>query len=496
MSEIYFVGGDTDYELEPPKILGQTFSPLVDHQLEFVDLQIKRTTIGGQLRVTIHDLADDPNMVGGGISRGYKFTLEKGAFYEFRRARVKMKKAKLYVGHTYGLCIHHTPDPWWNKYKAQYDADDAVYPRGQRFTKDSLLDPPTYYPNDDLLFAEFGRPVAPPEPSNPPPNPPPTPPDPPIENWLITQTTQERTTTGEKFVLFTNTPCHLWMRWTLIEPKIHLVPVMRRGIQVNTGLYFCFDVYHDNEQEEPADTLAHTFIKEPWPYCEKRWYYFHGEINGTPSKSTSPVFAKHPIAPLVPPGEWHFFSQGFPSGITGWWGRPYRGCTATDALHVVNGGFSHAVQYYVNTSTRSQQIYRAYKAFDTSAIPPDASILEAYLKVHLYVTKSDWLPASLFFRNGMPTFPHHPIVANDYDSTHYLECFAGGPYDPTDNDTIVQIDLGPSGIASINKGGTTKWQIRLGADINCRTPDPDPKRENKLELDLTDTENLGLYVKY
>lgn len=295
MTETYTTGGDSEVELEPPKILGQTFSPVEDHTLEFVDLNIKRTTIGGELLVTIHDLEVDPNMVGGGISRGYKFTIARRHFWQFKRTRVTMKKRKLYAGHSYGLCIRHKPDPWWNKYKFQYDAGDATYPRGQRFTKDNIFDPPTYYPNDDLMFGEFGRPVAPPTPPEPPPNPPPTPPDPPIDNWLIIQIDQLRTATGEKIIVYTNVPCHLWMRWSLLPPWIHKIPKTRRGLTTMTDFYYCFDVYTDNEQTGAGDTLAHVFVKEPWPYCEKRWYYFHGEINSIPSKSTSPLFEKHPI---------------------------------------------------------------------------------------------------------------------------------------------------------------------------------------------------------
>lgn len=115
--------------------------------------------------------------------------------------------------------------------------------------------------------------------------------------WYLKSIKQERTGTGEKFTLVTDRPCHLWMRWTLIEPRIHRVPITRRGLTTMNDLYFCFDAYTDNEQQEEGDTLIHTFIKEPWPYCEKRWFYFHGEINGTPSPSTTAIFHKHPPRP-------------------------------------------------------------------------------------------------------------------------------------------------------------------------------------------------------
>ena len=120
------------------------------------------------------------------------------------------------------------------------------------------------------------------------------------DKWYLQSKTQERTATGEKFVLITDAPCHLWMRYTFVEPKIHNIAVERRGLPLREDLYFCFDVYIDNEQEEAGDTLTHTFIKEPWPFCQPRWYYYHGEVAGLASPSTTAIFYKHPVAPPGP----------------------------------------------------------------------------------------------------------------------------------------------------------------------------------------------------
>jgi len=102
---------------------------------------------------------------------------------------------------------------------------------------------------------------------------------------------------GYKIVIQTDVACHLWMRWTTIEPQEHFIPVFRRGVAFRADKYFCFDVYHDNEQEEAGDTLLHTFIKTPWVHCETRYFYFHGSVAGVPSKSTSPIFKKHRLVP-------------------------------------------------------------------------------------------------------------------------------------------------------------------------------------------------------
>ena len=128
------------------------------------------------------------------------------------------------------------------------------------------------------------------------------------EHWYLKSWTQARTLTGEVITAYTNVPCHLWMRWTLINPKIHPITRYRRGLPAMDDWYYCFDQYHDNEQTQPGDTTMHTFVKEPWPYCQERWFYFHGNIGGIPSPSTSPIFYKHPIAPLIPPTQRYEFN--------------------------------------------------------------------------------------------------------------------------------------------------------------------------------------------
>jgi len=82
-----------------------------------------------------------------------------------------------------------------------------------------------------------------------------------------------------------------------VLPQEHVIPVYLRGVFLHGDKRFCFVAYHDNEQEEAGDTYEHTFTKEPWAHCETRWFYFHGEIDATPSPSTSPIFSKHRIAP-------------------------------------------------------------------------------------------------------------------------------------------------------------------------------------------------------
>ncbi len=101
------------------------------------------------------------------------------------------------------------------------------------------------------------------------------------------------TATGYKLVLTSDVPCHLYMRWSTLKPWAHKKAVTERGYTFMGDVRYCFDVYHDNEQDEPGDTLTHTFVKEPWPGCETRYFYFHGTIAGNPTPSTTGLFKKH-----------------------------------------------------------------------------------------------------------------------------------------------------------------------------------------------------------
>ena len=94
-------------------------------------------------------------------------------------------------------------------------------------------------------------------------------------------------------VLTTNVPCHLFMHWTIKQPWVHPTTRTVRGLSVPWSAYWCFVVWHENEQEEAGDTYIHTFIKPDWIYCVTRWFYFHGTIEGETSPSESPIFSHH-----------------------------------------------------------------------------------------------------------------------------------------------------------------------------------------------------------
>lgn len=122
------------------------------------------------------------------------------------------------------------------------------------------------------------------------------------EHFSVRDVVFTPTDTGVQVVVETDVPCRLVCRQTDTRPQIHKKPVLRRGEWLADDVRFCFVVYTDHEQEEPGDTLIHTFIKEPWAPCATKYMYFWATIAGEVCVSTSAIFKHHnPVIPPVPP---------------------------------------------------------------------------------------------------------------------------------------------------------------------------------------------------
>ncbi|GAH76928.1 unnamed protein product [marine sediment metagenome] len=118
-----------------------------------------------------------------------------------------------------------------------------------------------------------------------------------MNNFAILDIDQIPIRYGFEIVITTNTPCHLFLHFTKIEPEKHKTAIYRRGIRLMDATRYCFVVWEANEQQEAGDTLIHTFTKEAWDICETRWFTFKGTVSGTPSPSVGPIFKKHRVLP-------------------------------------------------------------------------------------------------------------------------------------------------------------------------------------------------------
>jgi len=91
----------------------------------------------------------------------------------------------------------------------------------------------------------------------------------------------------------TDIPCHLWLRWTDKEERVHLRPEEDRGLAKLATPYYCFVEWNQVEQNEPGDTSIHSFNFGSWGPCQRRWWHLWGHEEGIESPSTSCIFTAH-----------------------------------------------------------------------------------------------------------------------------------------------------------------------------------------------------------
>ncbi len=115
-------------------------------------------------------------------------------------------------------------------------------------------------------------------------------------------------------------------------------------------------------------------------------------------------------------------------------------------------------------------ISRGFVFFDTSSIPDSATIDSAVLSLygHQDLSAEDF---SIIVQNGQPTYPHDPLVENDYNRDHYSG--NGGSFNTNSfiTDGYNDINLNSDGKSWINKEGTTKFCLRNDNEINNNAPE-------------------------
>jgi len=71
-----------------------------------------------------------------------------------------------------------------------------------------------------------------------------------------------------------------------------------------------------------------------------------------------------------------------------------------------------------NYDTVNYFLYRSFLYFDTSGIPPDATITAVVLSIYGQ-TDNSVTNFDITVRDGQPTYPHDPLVTGDYLYTNY-----------------------------------------------------------------------------
>jgi len=277
----------------------------------------------------------------------------------------------------------------------------------------------------------------------------------------------EVTYTGMKYVVTTNVACHLWFRWTERPPYKYFFFDEKRGFPICKGAKMYMTNYYDQEQEEAGDTTTHTFYLEPWAGCTYRWYYLWGEVGGELSYSESPLLHYHRTPTPITK---YFYPDTHPevSSVDGYaafqappallWGSIHAaaGTLAEDGSAVDSVSMSCATnEYYWNT------LFRALLLFDTSMIPPYATILEAKLRIRIAVKDitPDWAGFGLVVCESWPA-SNVALCNADYQALG-IEALSNekgywyltvGKYE-----TFVLNELG---LTKIIPGGITKLGIR------------------------------------
>lgn len=298
------------------------------------------------------------------------------------------------------------------------------------------------------------------------------------------------TATGIKVVVTSDVPCHLYMRWTHVLPLIHLDPFIRRGIAIGTRPRYCFDVYHDNEQEETGDTLTHSFVKEPWLACEPRWFYFFGCRYGYPMPSESPIFR-------------HYNDCVITSVFDAL--RTSANIMANEATYdLVRTSPTGVVQDDITTGTTGQSkegvnnffMWRGAWFFDTSSIPGASSIISAYIDIHVIC---GGVHSAITDDNQqlriVPGYYLDPalVVPSDYGKIGSWTTNCGTatkfPWWAACG-LMYHIDLTPAGLFRIYKDGITCFASRGTHDINNIPDGPGFIERNRYDYRIPDSWQL------
>ena len=271
---------------------------------------------------------------------------------------------------------------------------------------------------------------------------------------------------GVTVVVTTDTPCHLYMRWTNQLPLIHLDPYIRRGVAVGTRPRYCFDLYKDNEQFETGDSITHTFIKPSWACCETRYFYFWGCKFGylMPSESTifehhnrynDPQWSHYPV--ILPAFMLTCVDPNWPTVLTGW----------PDYQYIQN---SCDIIHYKDASNYA--IRRCGFSYDTTTLPIGSYICQAKIRVKDR-TSNWWNPLSGDYWVNF-------VSGNNWDGGYDWSNYAiWNSYRDVCSEFYVppqmtlncrEYPLTPLGLSKIITGGITRYIARPKDDVDQIPP--------------------------
>ncbi len=289
-----------------------------------------------------------------------------------------------------------------------------------------------------------------------------------LHHWGLLDVQYTYLDDGYTIVATTDVPAHLFKRETTIPPRKHAKPSWVRGIALQGDIRFCFDVYTDFEQNEPGDTLTHTFTQTDWPVGQRRWFYFVGKIGGLETPSETAIFDfvfPGPPPDIPPPIEKHFIASQ--NNRTLWYSH---GSWAT--AHNTASGNIHpwwelpnAKVFAGDSLTASYFFWREVMDFPPLSLPATAKIVSA--QIVIYVTAifaNDPVRPNLYITQGTQQLP--PVLT-DYGAQLPFTAILGQVdiFDLTLN-AYNEIPLNAAGIALIDPLAITRFCLRGQNDVN------------------------------
>lgn len=357
--------------------------------------------------------------------------------------------------------LAYVPDAAWTASQhISAQATPRLYTDGKAFRSTDSGTTWSEIPNTNLLFQIWGyqEPPAPPPPSE-------------IGNWYQTNLTYFLTLTGYRIVTTTNRPVHQFLRWTITPPQKHVKPVIVRGAVAGTYIDQCFVVYYDIEQAEPGDTFFHTFIVEPWPHCQTRYFYFWATKLAELMPSASPIYEKHRYSPAVPITV-NIYSDPT-RGLTTVDGSAYRyGSNLTwPNIHDGAGNLreysdpSHYVWLSAgNIANRWAQLVRHKATFSLASIPLGSTILAVSFFFWVVGKNAGFVTPPSYALYTPTTPPWNDVINADYQGIGTTPISTILTYANIINGAFNHVDILPASLPLFVPGQLAKIAMR---EVNC-----------------------------
>lgn len=90
--------------------------------------------------------------------------------------------------------------------------------------------------------------------------------------------------------VLTDTPAHLTLYWTPVNPRLHLRAWLKRGLYYPGDPDYCFVEWTAVDQDQPGDTIEHIFHMAGFTPGATRFWRFAGTIATIQSPSNTAIF--------------------------------------------------------------------------------------------------------------------------------------------------------------------------------------------------------------